>query len=101
MLGNQQPLRLPKKHAADETVEVSAEDGYSLVAAQSMLGAIAAGVATILVFSILWVLLTRATGRVFPWMTVLLGLLLGRVIRKAGHGVDWRFRLPIRPSSWV
>lgn len=36
-------------------------------------------------------MLTRLTGRVFPWMTIVLGMLLGLAIRRGGRGVDWRF----------
>ncbi len=91
MLGNHQPLRLPKKHSPAHSEAVSAEDGARLLSGQSLLRATVAGIVTIVLFSILWVLLTRATGRVFPWATLLLGLALGRVIQRAGRGVDWRF----------
>ena len=53
--------------------------------------AIVGGIVTILIFTMLWLLLTRAAGRVFPWATVVLGLALGRVVQRAGRGVDWRF----------
>ncbi len=62
-----------------------------MLASQSLLRAIVAGAVTVVLFSLLWVLLTRATGRVFPWATLLLGIALGRVVRRAGRGVDWRF----------
>ncbi len=91
LLGNHQPLRLPKKHAPDHGQTVSAEDGARLLSGQSMLRATVAGVVTIVLFAFLWVLLTRATGRVFPWATLLLGIALGRAIQRSGRGVDWRF----------
>ncbi|MGI9248028.1 MAG: hypothetical protein ACR2QI_03380 [Woeseiaceae bacterium] len=59
--------------------------------AQSLRHAFFAGLITIIVFCILWAALTSLTGRVFPWMTVLLGAMLGFAVRQAGHGVDWRF----------
>ena len=50
-----------------------------------------ASIVVILVFSVLWVMLTRVTGRVFPWATIALGILLGLAVRRAGRGIDWRF----------
>lgn len=44
-----------------------------------------------MIFCLLWVLISSLTGRVFAWMTVVLGYLLGIAIRHAGRGVDWRF----------
>jgi len=88
---NQQPLRLRKKHGSGEPVQVTSADGYLLVEAQSIRSAIVAGLITITVFSILWITLSELTDRVFPWLTVVLGFLLGHAIRLAGRGTDWRF----------
>ena len=45
----------------------------------------------IVAFSVLWVTLSTATDRVFPWMTVVQGLVIGLAVRWAGRGLDWRF----------
>ena len=45
----------------------------------------------IVLFCFAWIALSSLTNRVFPWMTVVLGALLGMAIRHAGRGVDWRF----------
>ncbi|MDH3615687.1 MAG: hypothetical protein OEQ90_04370 [Gammaproteobacteria bacterium] len=88
---NPNPLRLRKKHGDGSGIDVTAADGERLVRAQSMRNAIVAGLIVIIVFCILWVSLTVQTNRVFPWMTVVLGAMLGLSIRRAGRGVDWRF----------
>ena len=88
---NPHPLRLRRKHGEGTPPEVTADDGARLVAAQSMRGAVVAGLITFIVFCLVWILLSGATNRVFPWMTVVLGAALGFVIRKIGRGVDWRF----------
>lgn len=85
------PLRLPRKHGPGTRRNVSADDGERLVAAQSMRNAVLAGAIAIIVFCGLWTAVTALLGKVFPWMTVLLGLMLGLAIRRAGRGVDWRF----------
>ncbi len=85
------PLRLRKKHGDGRRPDATAEDGARLVRAQSLGNAVVAGLATFIVFCIAWIALSSLTGRVFPWMTVVLGAALGIAIRHAGRGVDWRF----------
>ena len=85
------PLRLQKRHGSGERPEATAADGKRLVDAQSMRNATIAGIITIIVFSLLWAAMTSLVNRVFPWMTVVLGYLLGFAIRWAGRGVDWQF----------
>jgi len=90
---NPKPLRLRKKHGEGRGLDVTAEDGERLLRAQSMPRAIAASVIVLLVFCFLWISAAALTNRVFPWMTVVLGGMLGIAIRRAGRGVDWRFPL--------
>lgn len=90
---NPNPLRLRKKHGEGRGIDVTAADGARLVRAQSLRGAVVAGLIALVVFCVLWVLLSGLTGRVFPWMTVILGVMLGLAIRRAGRGVDWPYPL--------
>ncbi len=91
MTDNQNPLRLQKKHGSGRPNEVTAADGKRLVDAQSMRSALVVALVVILIFSLFWISLSELTNRVFPWLTVVLGFLLGHGIRLAGRGVDWRF----------
>ena len=50
-----------------------------------------AGVIAIVVFAVIWSMLTTASGQIFPWMTMLLGVFVGFAVRRAGQGLDWRF----------
>lgn len=86
-----QPLRLRKKHGEGRKPDVTGEDGARLVRAQSLRNATMAGLIVFMVFCLLWIAVSSLTGRVFPWMTVVFGYLLGVAIRHAGRGVDWRF----------
>lgn len=88
---NQQPLRLRKKHGTGLPRDVSAADGERLVRAQSLRNALVAGLIAIIVFCVVWMALSSLLNRVFPWMTVLLGAMLGFAVQRAGRGVDWRF----------
>ena len=85
------PLRLRKKHGTGARRDIGAADGERLVIAQSFTYALVAGLVTIVIFSALWVALSSLTNRVFPWMTVVLGAMVGFAVRRAGRGVDWRF----------
>ncbi len=84
-------LRLRKKHGTGKRREATAEDGARLVRAQSLRNAVVAGVLAIVIFSLLWIALSALLNRVFPWMTVLLGAMVGFAVRQAGRGVHWRF----------
>tara|TARA_B100001093_G_scaffold414784_1_gene405001 strand:+ start:1946 stop:2479 length:534 start_codon:yes stop_codon:yes gene_type:complete len=88
---SEQPLRLRKKHKSINSAEIASVDISSLINSQSISFAIFTSVLTIIMFSFFWVLLSKLTGRVFPWVTIILGYLLGHVIRISGRGIDWRF----------
>ena len=83
-------LRLPKRHRGAPGSS-SAADGEQLVRAQSFRDAVVAGLIVIILFSVLWAMLSTLVNRIFPWMTVVLGVLIGLVVRRAGRGLDWRF----------
>lgn len=88
---NQQPLRLRKKHAPASDSRPDAADGERLIRAQSLRHAAFAGLVAIVAFAAIWAMLTSLTGRVFPWLTLLLGYLVGMVVRRGGQGIDWPF----------
>lgn len=88
---HKQVLRLPKRHSREHPVKPDPALGARLVRAQSLRGAIVAGLVTVIVFSMAWAMLSTALGRVFPWMTVVQGLIIGLAVRRAGRGLDWRF----------
>ena len=52
-----------------------------------------AGLIAFILFCVGWAVLSAAADRVFPWMTVVYGIVLGILIRYTGRGVDWRFPL--------
>ena len=87
----QQALRLRKKHGSGERRDVTTQDGALLIQAQSFRNGLVAGILAIIVFSLFWIALSALLNRVFPWMTVVLGAMLGFTVQRAGRGVDWRF----------
>jgi len=88
---NPNPLRLRKKHGEGKGINATAADGERLVRAQSLRNAVVAGLIALIIFCVLWVSLSALTNRVFAWMTVVLGAMLGLGIRRAGRGVEWPF----------
>ena len=86
-----QALRLPKRHSRERAARPDPEAGVRLVRAQSLRGAIIASLLAIVAFGAMWVMLSMALGRLFPWMTVVQGAIIGLAIRRAGRGLDWRF----------
>ncbi len=88
---SKQVLRLPKKHAAKTRRPPNPADGERLARAQSVRDAIMAGLIVITVYSVAWALLSTTIHRIFPWLTVVQGVLIGLAVRRAGQGLDWRF----------
>lgn len=86
-----QVLRLPKRYSREGAARPDPETGARLVRAQSLRAALTAAVIVIVAFSVIWAMLSTALDRVFPWMTVIQGLIIGLAVRRAGHGLDWRF----------
>lgn len=84
-------LRMRKRHTPAVQTEAREEDGRNLLQQQSIRDASLAAVIVLLLFSILWAMLSTLTGRIFPWMTLLLGVFVGLAVRRAGMGLDWRF----------
>jgi len=93
MTESQSPLRLHKKHGSGAPLDSTAADGKRLVDMQSVRNAIVSALITVVVFSVFWVSLSELTNRVYPWLTVILGFMVGHSIRLAGRGVDARFPL--------
>jgi len=83
-------LRLPKRHRGAAVKSDSALGGR-LVREQSLANAVCAGLIIVIVFSGLWAMVSTLVDRIFPWMTLFLGGLVGLAIRRAGKGLDWRF----------
>jgi len=80
-----------KRHKPKQATRAQPEDGRRLLERQSLRDAITASLIVIIVFSVLWAMLSTLTNRIFPWMTLLLGIITGLAIRRAGQGLDWRF----------
>jgi hypothetical protein len=86
-----QVLRLPKRHSREDAERPDPEAGARLFRAQSLRAAVVAALLSIIAFSFIWAMLSTALEKVFPWMTVVQGLIVGLVVRRAGRGLDWRF----------
>lgn len=84
-------IRLRKKHLPQIDQKPSEDDARRLRAAQSPRNAIMASLIVITLFSMLWSMLSVMLGRIFPWLTLLLGFFIGIAVRRAGLGLDWRF----------
>ena len=66
-------LRLRKKHLPKNKREPTPEEGKRLLAAQSVRNAIMASVITVIIFSILWSMISTLIGSIYPWMAMIMG----------------------------
>jgi len=84
-------LRQDKQHDSENEDAVEPPDPRALIASQSVAGDVLGGLAAIAVMCALWTALTVVTGRVFPWFTMLQGMVIGLGVRRFGMGFDLRF----------
>lgn len=84
-------LRLPKRHSRDADGQPPRVEATALLAEQRLgKGVLASCVAAVVVMG-LWVWVGMVFDRYFPWFSILQGIVIGRVMRVAGSGIDWRF----------
>ena len=94
-------LRLQKKHSRKQPDTGPRLDAALILAQQSVGRAIVAGIAVVLVFGWIWATASVATGRVFPWFSVLIGALVGVAVQWIGRGLDWRFPVIAAVLAWA
>jgi len=82
---------MPKRHAGDHSSELDENAGMHLLEDQSLRDSVVAGLIVVILFSALWAMSSTLISRIFPWMTVVLGIFVGLIVRRAGRGLDWRF----------
>jgi hypothetical protein len=82
-----------KRHTPDTPAKAEPADGLRLINEQSVRDAILAALVAVILFGVLWAMASTLLGRIYPWMTLVLGVVVGLVIRRAGRGIDWRFPL--------
>jgi hypothetical protein len=93
-------LRRQKKHSGIQPGTGPKADGALILAQQSVGRAIAGGIAVVLVFGWIWAALSVASGRVFPWLSILIGALVGVAVQRYGRGLDWRFPVIAGIIAW-
>lgn len=86
-------MRLNQKHSKYVYEERRDLDPEEIVAAQSLPSAVVAAAAVIVLVTLAAIALAAIFGRVFPWIVLVQGALIGIAIRRYGAGFDWRFAL--------
>lgn len=86
-------FRLKQKHSRNATDKLPPADGRRLLAEQSLARGLTGSIAVGFLLCWLWALFSTATGRVFPWFSVLIGAIIGIAMQRLGRGLDWRFPL--------
>ena len=87
--------RMRKPHSAAKMAQATADDGRRIVGQQSLRNALLAGLIVVIVFSMLWAMLSTLLNKIFPWMTIILGILVGLAIRRAGRLIRPQGRLTL------
>jgi len=84
-------FRLKLKHSKERADKHPPVDGRRLLAEQSVLRGLVGSLAVALMLCWSWALYSLSTGRVFPWVSILIGGLIGVAVQRFGRGLNWRF----------
>ena len=86
-------FRLKQKHSQPRRKKYPKPDVKRILAEESLLRGILGSVAVAALLCWIWAVHAMTTGRVFPWLSILIGILIGFAMQRFGRGLDWRFPL--------
>ena len=92
---------LKRKKRRRSLEEFPPADPEALLGSQSVRGAIVGAVLAVVVFNYAWILSADLFGKVFPWLSMLQGVFVGQMVRRMGHGFDWRFPLIAATAAYA
>jgi len=84
-------FRLNQKHSKKTPGRPAPASAIALVRAQSPRRALMGAIGSVVVLNIVWVWISAITGKFFPWIGMLQGVLVGMTVQRMGRGLDWRF----------
>ena len=84
-------MRLNQKHSRNVYEDRQELDVARIYASQSFRRGLVAAMLAIVVMTLLSMALQSLFGRVFPWLILVQGALVGIAIKRWGRGFDWRF----------
>ena len=84
-------MRLNQKHSRRPVGKRPTADANSLLRAQSVRSAIIAAIGTLVILNLGWVWLAVQSGKYFPWLGIVQGVVVGLAVQRSGRGLDWRF----------
>ncbi len=86
------------RHLHEANTPVSAE---KLIAAQSVRAAVTGAAIAIICSNVMWAYTASVSGRFFPWVSIVQGVVIGIAVQKTGRGLDWRFPLIAGLAAWL
>ncbi len=92
---------LKRKKRSKALEEFPPANSESLLRQQSVSRAILGAVAAVVLCNYLWVLTADLFGKVFPWLSMIQGIVVGVMVRRMGRGLDWRFPLVAAAGAWL
>ena len=86
-------FRLKQKHSRPDKRKYPEPDLKLILTEESLLRGVLGSLAVAALLCWIWAVQAMTTGRVFPWFSMLIGILIGIAMRRFGRGLDWRFPL--------
>jgi len=94
-------FRLNQKHSRNLYDENRPLDRQQVLGSQAPLAAAIAALIAMLAMNSLWLTSAWMFGKVFPWISILQGIVIGIAVRRRGHGFDWRFSVIAAAVAFV
>ena len=91
---------LKRKKRRKSLVDFPPADPQILLDGQSVGRAIVGAAIAVTLFNYAWVLSAELFGKVFPWLSMIQGMIVGLAVRRSGQGFDWRFPLLAAVAAW-
>lgn len=76
-------------------------DPQTILDQQSISRAVAGAVIAVALFNYAWVLSADLFDKIFPWLSMIQGMIVGLAVRRSGRGFDWRFPLIAAVAAWI
>lgn len=84
-------FRLKQKHSRPDKKKYPEPDVKRILAEESLPRGVLGSSAIAALLCWIWAVQAMTTGRVFPWFSILIGILIGFAMQRFGRGLDWRF----------
>lgn len=94
-------FRLKQKHSQNLGQDATPVNATRLIAVQSVRAAVTGAAIAVICCNLIWAYTASASGKFFPWISIVQGIAIGIAVQQTGRGLDWRFPLIAGIAAWT